>query len=114
MEYARWEFTMSKPDSKGVSLRKSLESVQKFAGIRPPELDQVVELPPLCIDWWLLWLELDKGRQTGQAIMAVTWSDMEAWARLTRRKLSLLDVEAIRAVDCVYVSVMNTKEADHA
>lgn len=111
MEYARWEFTLSRPDSKGVSLRKSLESVQRFTGITPPELQDPKELPELCADWWLMWIDMDKGRQIGQAVHAISWSEMESWARLTGRRLLPLDAEALRAVDATYVSIMNTKDA---
>ena len=101
---------MSKPDSKGVSLRTSLERVREFTGQTPPELADEKALPVLAMDWWEMWIEMDKGRQVTMNIQPISWVDMEAWARLSGRILTTLDVSALRAIDAAYVQVMSTKD----
>lgn len=55
---------------------------------------------------WAWFQELCAGRaNSGFGPTAISWSDMEAWARLTCTPLSPYDVLTLRSMDAAFLSV---------
>lgn len=59
---------------------------------------------------WLWWLELDAGRRGGEP-RAISWQEIESWARLTGRHLARWELEAIRRIDLDYMATMGKAQA---
>jgi len=79
-------------------LREHLEAAARQGGPRDG-LDGP-ELPELFADLWVGFTELDRARgQSGFGPEPLAYSDIEAWARLTDRRLSPQDVALIVELD---------------
>jgi hypothetical protein len=88
-----------------VLLRVHLQRALK-QGRQPPEL-----IGPPCppeLAWlWGAFQQLSLGRQAGFAgAQPLSWLEMAAWMRLTRTPLSAADINAMRALDLAYLSVI--------
>lgn len=103
------QFRLSKRQTDGKTLREHLESVRRQTGKTPPELEGSDEAPEMTDDWWLWWCELSGGRQQGFGASPLTWSDIVSWMRLTARRLTALDIAAIRAIDAAFLTACAEK-----
>lgn len=114
MEFAQHDFTLSQK-SGGSSLREHLESVQRQTGKRPAELDGP-PLPPEGAHWWYWWLSLAEGRgySASGVPLPFTWADLRGWAELSRLELGPPDIDALRAIDRVYLKTAYDQRAAEA
>lgn len=108
--YADAVFLLEVPGEDGVSLREKLEHVEATTGKRPPALDHV-ELPDAARGAWNIWSDLHSGRsQNGNAVVRLSWLDMQAWCAMRHEEISYTDLELVRVIDSAYVSRANSQE----
>lgn len=108
--YAVWAFPLDRPDDKGVSRRKHLESVERQTGKRPRALDGPE--PPDALAYLLDWFrELSLGRQPGNGFgpARLTWADLAAWAALLCTGPEPWELRAILSLDNVWLDAMTGK-----
>lgn len=74
------------------SKRKVLESVWKQTGVMPDELADIPVAPPELVYLWH-WLSL--------FAYPLNFAELESWARLHRRELSLWEIDAMTRLDCI-------------
>jgi len=90
---------LARPQDDGYTLRAHLESASRQSrtpakGLRGPEC------PPLLVDLWGAFLELDRARRHGGfGPEPLAYADIESWSRLTGRRLSPDDVATIIDID---------------
>jgi hypothetical protein len=83
-----------------------LTQVQKQLKRPPPGLVNPHELPWAAKHVWAWFAQLHSGRTWGfSAPNAITWSEMDAWARLTRSRPRPWEVELLHLLDRCYLSV---------
>lgn len=103
MAYVRHEAALDKRDDKGVSLRATLElraaqgSQQAIADLTPPDY-------PEHLAYLLGWSQELVGRSgVGMSGFApLSWSELQAWARLTDRTPSPEECDALMALDAAF------------
>ncbi len=70
-----------------------------------------LDVPPLPVQLahvWHWFLELSLGRTgSGFGLNALTWADMDAWARLTQRRMTREDITCLKALDAEYLKAMH-------
>lgn len=90
------------PDKKGVTPLARLEDVERRTGKRPALLDG----PPFpqSLEYVWEWFdELSDARRTGDfGVASLTYSDIDAWARLTGQHPSPYDVRLLIDLDRTY------------
>ena len=103
MAYVRHESRLDRRDDMGVSLRATLElrasqgSEQAVADLAPPEF-------PESLTYLLGWAHEVVGRSgVGMSGMApLSWSTLEAWAKLTDRTPTPDECDALMALDAAF------------
>lgn len=89
-------------------------AVEKAIGRTPPELQELLEPPcphPL-IYLWRGFLEISSSRgSNGYGPSPISYTELDCWARLTRRKLTAFDVEVIMRLDSIYLSEQSRQAA---
>jgi hypothetical protein len=103
-------FRLDAPLKDGKStLRRKYESVARQSGVVPPELRDCPE-PPRDLQYLFDWFsELSATRSSGFGLSALSYVDIDAWARLTRRVLRPWEVRALRDLDTIFLSVRAEK-----
>ncbi len=87
-----------------MTLREHLTSVYQQTGVLPPELDEP-EIPTSLAYLWQWFQELSFSRSShGYGHNPLSYGDMDAWARLTGRRLDPWEVQALKDVDVVFLS----------
>lgn len=88
----------------GGTNRDHLEAVARMTGERPAELE-VKPCPEVFVHAWGWFLELNRARTSnGFGINPISFCEIVAWASLTGRNPSALDILAIREIDTAYVT----------
>ena len=88
----------------GCSLRVHLEAIERATGKKPPELEQVSELPKLAAYIWGYFVDLHKCRgHTGSGFSRITHSQILDWCKLKRVVLSLYEIDAIERIDAIWM-----------
>lgn len=85
------------PQADGYSLRQHYEAAARQGNPEAGRQLEGPELPYLHAELWGWFLELDRAR--GQGPAALAYESIEAWARLTGRRLSPDDVALIVDLD---------------
>jgi len=102
-EYAESEFEMARPmgkSNKGAHYRQ----VEKHKGI---ELMPDKECPQALIHIWVWFLDLAGSRTSaGFGMNPIAYSEIDAWARLTRQTPTSFEVGILKRLDRIYISVM--------
>ena len=110
LEAAAHLFKLERPDAKGVSLRVHLESVAQQTGIRPPDLDGPA-IPHNVAHVWGWFRELNQARTSnGFGMNPLTYSEIEAWSRISGTVTRPQEIQLLKRLDAVYLSVMAKKE----
>lgn len=105
---------MRLPDEHGKSRFETLRLFETRTGKRHADLDG-----PEC-DGALLylygwWRELDDARQSGiNGLDPISFGEMEAWARLTKRAPSVDEVQTMRRIDVAYLRMYAAEAAKRA
>lgn len=74
--------------------------VWERTGVRPQELDDLVELPESCYGAWKAFVELHDARgSNGFGINPISYTDILAYCTLTQNQLDPWEVDLVRAFD---------------
>lgn len=112
-DYAEREFKLAVRQDDGATLREHLESGWRQTGIKSPELD--VGEPPHCVMYlWFWFLELHRVRTSnGFGPNAIDYVAIDAWQRVTARKLDAWEVDTVFMLDQIYIaSIPAPKKAE--
>lgn len=102
-EYAEKEieFSLPPPGSEtSTSTKEHLNAVWKATGKKPKPLAEQPPLPELFAHLWEYWLELNNTE-------ALTFSEIEAWSRLTGRNIVGREALIIKQIDGIKWKVIN-------
>lgn len=104
LEAARHRFWLAGSLGPSISRVEHLQSIWKQSGEKPKELDGP-PMPELGAHLWSWFSQLHKARQG-----PITYSEIEAWARLTGNSPQAWEVQAIKEIDVAYLK-HQTEEA---
>jgi len=91
-----------------------LEQVEKQTGIVPPELEGLPELPESAA-YILQWFyDLSSTRTVGMALNPISFTEIDAWSRLTGNKPSIWEVSAIKQLDTAFLQSCNEDQRKEA
>ena len=90
-EAVRGRFLLDYPRKGGVSLRKTLEDVERQSGVHDEQLD-ITEIPTGFEAWYFRFMELRRGD-------GVSFGDIRAYEEVMNVKLAPVEVAAIMAMD---------------
>lgn len=90
------------PKGSKQTLRASLEHVAKQLKRKPRQLELLtaIDLPETTGYVWWWYQELFNGGK-------LTWQEIDAWSRLTRRTLLPWEVSTIRSIDTTYLRIQH-------
>lgn len=71
---------------------------------RSAEADPDPVLPEELAYLWLVWRELNAARSCGMAANPISWTEIEAYQRVTGEPLSAWEARVIRTVDNAYMA----------
>lgn len=116
MDFCKQEFTNSISGSSGSSIREQLNSVWKQTGIKPRELEDLLEIPRSCYECWSWFLELNESRSSnGFGMNPLSYSDTDAFFRLKQVLPEIWEIDLLRRLDREVLSVYAKKQkADSA
>lgn len=103
--YAEHELNLSTPEPDGVPKREHLRMAQERLGRPIAELQS----EPLAAELHYLWqwfVQLSNARSSQTAI---SFQEIQAWAQLKRVELDPFEVEAIKALDQVFLNIFRKK-----
>jgi hypothetical protein len=102
---------LNQPVSKksDTTIRESYEQVASQTGVRPPELDPP-PLPQEALFLWGYFIELHSTRGGGMGPAAISYAEIEAWQRLTRRYLPSWQITAIKRMDQAFMRVESERQ----
>jgi len=104
-EWAEREFELGKPDKDGIALREHLEQIERQTGKRPKELENT-DFPTLASNIWSAFIALSSSRSSGfSGPNPITFSEIKSWMQLTHSRLAAWEVEALKAIDLLYIKV---------
>ena len=106
-----WVIRIS-PRADGTTRRDHIEQLCKQTGKTPHELglvedeaDDTPEIPEDGVYLWSWFQELSSGRgNNGFSPTAISWADIEAWARLTAIELTPYETLTLRSMDAAFLS----------
>ena len=105
MNFAEAEFTLGVRQEDGFTLKQHLLTAWKQSGKKPQELIDAPPLPELTAYLWGYYQELHRRRVNyGWGHVPLSFSEVEAWARLTKRKLDPWELSALLDIDAVYLA----------
>ena len=97
-------FKMSKTDKDGVPYRSKLEQLAKTTGRRPKALDGP-PIPRAVKHVWGWFRELHSARACAEyGPNPITYSEIGAWADLTKRNPTPEEVQLIKRIDGAYLN----------
>lgn len=101
-EFAKHQFWLNSPISKDSNLTRydHLTNIAKQTGEDPPELTDGPDLPEVVSYIWEWFLELHTSREAGKAL---SFNELESWARLTGRHVMTWEINAIKRMDLEYL-----------
>ena len=88
-----------------ITLRATLEQVERTTGIPEPELD-VPDLPSYAAHVWQWFWQLSRGRTCGMAMNPITWEAIDAWANRTGNNPRQWELDAITGIDAAFMVSM--------
>ena len=106
----------------GASQRDHILDACRQTGQTPEELgypeisleDEEIPIPEDGLYLWFFFQELCGGRgNNGFGPTALSWSDMEAWARLTSAPLSPYEVLTLRSMDAAFLAAYAKETERH-
>jgi len=104
IEFAEHQFLLARRRPDGAAEREHLLSVERQTGRRPAALDGP-DLPEDGAHVWAWFLHLSAGRgSNGFGPNPLSWLDLLAWTALTGIITRPAEIEAIMALDCVWLA----------
>lgn len=76
-------------------------------GVKPQDLINPAELPSFLIPLWQDFLNLNLTRQAGMSINPITYTEIDAYSRLTNTKFSKFEVLVIKQLDALALKQFN-------
>ena len=111
MLFAESEFELGEAQDDGGTLRDHLLSVQRQTGFRPEQLNQPDFPETLRLPWRYFRYELIGARSSGMGITPISYTEIEAWNRLTGAEITPVEVRIVKALDNKYLAYHNKKAA---
>lgn len=106
LEFAEFQFDLSKADKDGITKREHLEQVVKQTG--RGELLAGPPIPESAAYLWTTFLILHSGRSYGMnGGNPLTYEGIHAWCNLSGISLSCGEVEIIKMLDAAWLKAMN-------
>ena len=103
------EFELNARQKDGSTLRENLESVYRQTGNMPKQLEPV-EMPDCLHYLWSWFCELSGGRGYAEfGALPLTYSEIKAWAELTKTEPTAWEIEALKRIDRAYLTESNKK-----
>nr|DAM33206.1 MAG TPA: hypothetical protein [Caudoviricetes sp.]DAR61089.1 MAG TPA: hypothetical protein [Caudoviricetes sp.] len=106
-DYAQAEFRLdvTPKDSKS-TIREHLTTIWEQTGFMPAELDLIPPSPTIS---YLLqyFYELCQSRQIGMTVNPLSFTEVDAWMRLSERPLEWWEIEVIKRLDVIWLKVQN-------
>jgi hypothetical protein len=99
IKFAEQEFTLSKRQKDGNTLREHLLLVEKQTKRTPKELQDLVELPRHMLEVWNWFAELNSTRPVGMAVGAITYTEIKNYFDLMGIDVSPEEVQLIKLFD---------------
>jgi hypothetical protein len=110
LRYGEREFALNERQSDGATLREHMAIVAQQGG-QVPDDAQPLELPAALAYLWRWFLDLSNARSgTGFGPAPITQLDLLAWCALHEVRLLPFELEAIRALDFLYLSAQATSK----
>jgi hypothetical protein len=100
-EFARHEFRLGKRGKDGVSLRETLEVVERMTGRMPEEGINSAEFPDLLYDLWQWFLKLNAGRSGGLGPTPIDEQNIGWFFHNRRITPQCWQLDAIRMLDSI-------------
>jgi hypothetical protein len=95
---------MDTPDEQGNTKRAHLRQLEKTSGKTPAALLEQPEPPEAVNHVWTWFWELHSARSSGgMGPGPITYRDIQAWSEMTRNEPTPWEVQALRAMDRVYM-----------
>lgn len=105
MEYVRHESRLNERDDKGVSYREHLEGLARRG--KPDAIRALNSGPemPACTGYLYAWfMQLAASRRQGMnGLERITFSDIDAWSRLTGNQPESHEVDALLMIDFAFL-----------
>lgn len=103
-DYGERQFALSARQKDGFSLRDHLENGWRQTGIKPEELD-IEPLQHCIIYLWDWFIEISRGRTSnGFGPNAIGFVEIDAWQRVTGRRLDPWEIDAMLVLDAAYLA----------
>ena len=110
--FAKQEFCFGKRSKDGSTLKDQLNSVWRQTGIKPKELEDLVELPESCFQVWKWFIDLHNARgSNGFGVNPIPYSEIKAYFDLIDVQPEDWEVTLIKLFDNEALSVY-AKEAE--
>jgi hypothetical protein len=97
---------MSSSTKDGTTIRDQLNNVWRQTGIKPKELDQLIELPESCKLCWNWFLSLNRTRPVSMQACAITYLEIKAFFDLQGIEPQPEEVDMIVLFDSIAMKVM--------
>lgn len=82
-----------------MSLRETLQTVERMTGRTPPELANPVEFPDVLYDLWQHYMRLRDSRPVGLAVSAIPETEIRAYCLNRSVRFSGYELRVLRALD---------------
>jgi hypothetical protein len=110
MEFAKFEFELSRKSEDGASLGDHAESARRQleqlgSAARPKVLADTPEIPPALEYLWRWWHELVIGRASGGfGPSHVSWAELGSWCRLSDTVLEPWEARCLMDLDTLWLA----------
>lgn len=110
IDYCKQEFNSAVNGSNGNSIRDQLENVWKQTGVKPQELENLVELKQSQYELWSWFMELNESRTSnGFGMNPISYSDISAYFNLQGIIPHKWEVDTLRRLDREVLSIYSKK-----
>jgi hypothetical protein len=107
--FAKAEFALGVRQEDGYTLRDHYKAAWRASGKKPEEL-KVPKMPTLVKYLWDYFLELHNRRTNyGWGHVPLSFAEIDAWERKTRRSLDPWELEALLEIDAAYLASIPKK-----
>lgn len=104
MEFASHHMKLHTPDERGATKFQLLSRFSENTGKWHPDL-VAPDIDPSLVYLWNWFAELCGGRSwAGSGPGPLSYLEIEAWARLTKRAITSFEVQCIKALDKIYLT----------